>query len=133
MTLTQTISMLRDQDRDTLTATGLNYATSSEAGMTNLVIKGLPVAPGLSRDTVDLLLRLPLGFPDTAPDMFWVSPFLTTAAGATIPGTEMHEVHVGQTWQRWSRHTAQQWRPGVDNLETYLAYVRRCLRLAGGR
>lgn len=133
MTLTPTISMLREQDRDTLTATGLSYATSGEAGMTNLVLKGFPVPPGLSTDKVDLLLRLPLGFPDAAPDMFWVSPALTTTAGVTIPGTELPETHVGRTWQRWSRHIAQQWRPGVDNLETYLAYVRRCLRLAGGR
>lgn len=133
MSLTQTIAMLREQDRDTLTATGLSYVTSSEAGMTNLVLKGFPVPPGLSMDRVDLLLRLPLGFPDAAPDMFWVSPVLATSAGASIPGTELHEPHVGRTWQRWSRHIAQQWRPGIDNLETYLAYVRRCLRLAAGR
>jgi hypothetical protein len=133
MTRTRTISMLREQDRDTLTATGLTYATSGDGGMTNLVLKGFAVAPGLSAEKVDLLLRLPLGFPDAAPDMFWVSPSLKTDVGAQIPGTELLEPYVGRTWQRWSRHIAQQWRPGIDNLETYLAYVRRCLRLAGGR
>jgi hypothetical protein len=133
MTMTQAISMLREQDRDTLAATGLSYATSGDGGMTNLILKGFPVSPGLSTEKVDLLLRLPLGFPDAAPDMFWVYPSLKTEAGGQIPGTELLESHVGRTWQRWSRHIAQQWRPGIDNLETYLAYVRRCLRLAGGR
>lgn len=132
MTMSPTISMMREQDRETLTATGLNYATSGDGGMTNLVLKGFVVAPGLSAENVDLLLRLPLGFPDAAPDMFWVYPCLKTAAGTLIPGTELLEAYVGRTWQRWSRHIAQQWRPGIDNLETYLAYVRRCLRLAGG-
>lgn len=133
MTVTPALSMLREQDRDTLVATGLNYATSGDGAMTSLVLKEFPVPPGLSTDKVDLLLRLPLGFPDASPDMFWVSPTLRTEAGAQIPGTELLEPHIGRTWQRWSRHIAQQWRPGVDNLETYLAYVRRCLRLAGGR
>ncbi|MGH1564561.1 E2/UBC family protein [Mumia sp. DW29H23] len=131
--MTETLSMLRQQDRDTLTATGLSYAASGDGGMTNLVLKNFAVAPGLSTDRVDLLLRLPLGFPDAAPDMFWVSPSLKTEAGIPIAGTEMLEPYVGRNWQRWSRHIAQHWRPGIDNLETYLAYVRQCLRLAGGR
>jgi len=51
----------------------------------------------------------------------------------TIPGTETREIHLGRSWQRWSRHIQGQWRPGIDNLATYLAYVRRCLDRAGGR
>ena len=74
-----------------------------------------------------LLLRLPPGFPDATPDMFWVDPPLHTAEGATIPGTESIEQHAGRSWQRWSRHIQGQWRPGIDNLATYMFYVRRCL------
>lgn len=132
MTSTPTVSRLRAQDRETLEATELSFGLSSEAGMTALVLKDFPVPPGLSSGHVDLLLRLPVGFPDATPDMFWVSPSLTTAAGSQLPGTDVTEAHVGRTWQRWSRHIAQQWRPGIDNLETYLAYVRRCLRHAVG-
>src|SRR5688572_10052044 len=101
--------MLREQDRQTLEATGLAYAATVEAGFVNLVITDFPTPPGLSTEKVDLLLRLPPGFPDAGPDMFWVSPTLTTSSVTQIPGTETTESHVGRTWQRWSRHIAQQW------------------------
>jgi Prokaryotic E2 family E len=132
MIATQTASPLRDQDREALEVAGLAYATVAEPGFTNLVISNFPLPPGLSTDKADVLFRLPLGFPDATPDMFWVSPALQTSAGNQIPGTEMTENHVGRSWQRWSRHIAVQWRPGIDNLGTYLAYVRQCLRQAGG-
>lgn len=130
---TQTASLLRDQDREALDVAGLDHATVAEPGFTNVVISGFPLPPGLSTDKADVLLRLPLGFPDATPDMFWVSPALRTSTGTQIPGTEMTENHVGRSWQRWSRHIAGQWRPGIDNLGTYLAYVRQCLRQVGGR
>jgi hypothetical protein len=129
---TEVVSVLREQDKEFLEATGLTYAVTVEGGFANVVLEQINTAPGLAPPTTDLLLRLPFGFPDAAPDMFWVAPHVTTVGSGQIPGTEQTENWVGRPWQRWSRHIAQQWRPGVDNLETYLAYVRRCLRQAGG-
>lgn len=129
---TELTSVLREQDKEFLDSTGLTYTVSVDPGFANVVLENLPTPPGLGPDQVDLLLRLPFGFPDAAPDMFWVAPHVTTISGAQVPGTELTEPYVGRTWQRWSRHIAQQWRPGIDNLETYLGYVRRCLRQAGG-
>lgn len=124
-------AVLRERDQKFLDDSGLAYTVTFEGGFANVVIENFCTAPGLSPEAVDLLLRLPFGFPDAAPDMFWVAPNIT-ASGGRIPGTEAMETWAGRSWQRWSRHIAQQWRPGVDNLETYLAYVRRCLRQAGG-
>lgn len=124
--------MLREQDRQFLDSTGLTYTSTVDGGFANVVIQNISTAPGLSPDKVDLLLRLPFGFPDAAPDMFWLAPNVTTTEGGQIPGTAVAETWADRPWQRWSRHIAQQWRPGVDNLETYLAYVRRCLRQASG-
>jgi hypothetical protein len=121
---------LREQDRTFLDSTGLGYTVEVADGFVSVVLDQFP-APGLTPDRVDVLVRLPFGFPDATPDMFWVSPALT-ANGAAIPGTESTENYLGRSWQRWSRHIGGQWRPGVDNLETYLAYVRRALALAGG-
>jgi hypothetical protein len=123
--------VLREQDQEFLASTGLTFKIVVDGGFANVIIDNYSTAPGLSPDKVDLLLRLPFGFPDAAPDMFWLSPNATTIGGGQIPGTEISETWVARPWQRWSRHIAQQWRPGVDNLETYLAYVRRCLRQAG--
>lgn len=129
---TEVMSVLREQDKEFLDSAGLTYTVSVDAGFANLVIETFPTAPGLSPDRVDLLLRLPFGFPDAAPDMFWLAPHVTTASGAQVPGADVTETFEDRPWQRWSRHIAQQWRPGIDNLETYLGYVRRCLRQAGG-
>ena len=130
---TEAATLLRERDLEFLEASGLTYATVIEGGFVNLVVEKFPSTPGLSPDTFDLLLRLPFGFPDAAPDMFWVAPNLSSTDGVPIPGTESIETYIGRQWQRWSRHIAQQWRPGIDNLETFFGYVRRCLRQAGGQ
>jgi hypothetical protein len=124
--------VLRAQDREFLESVGLTYTVTVDGGFADVVIADFRTGTCLRPDKVELLLRLPFGFPDASPDMFWLAPAVSRADGARIPGTEVVETHIGRQWQRWSRHIAQQWRPGVDNLETYLAYVRRCLRQAGG-
>jgi hypothetical protein len=124
------LAVLSEQDQTYLDSTGLSSTVEVADGFANVVLAEFP-APGLTPDKVDLLVRLPFGFPDATPDMFWVSPALTFN-GAAIPGTESTENYLGRSWQRWSRHIGGQWRPGIDNLETYLAYVRRALGLAGG-
>lgn len=125
--------MLRPADAATLDDLGLPCEFVAEAGFTMLQINNYPVGSGLAPERATMLLRLPPGFPDATPDMFWFDPPLTTTIGAAIPGTELREIHLGRSWQRWSRHIQGQWRPGVDNLATYMAYVRRCLDQAGGR
>jgi Prokaryotic E2 family E len=124
------VAVFREQDQTFLDSLGLTHTVEVADGFVNLVLADFPT-PGLDPDTVDLLLRLPFGFPDATPDMYWVSPALTANRSA-IAGTEVTETYVGRSWQRWSRHIGGQWRPGVDNLETYLAYVRRALAMAGG-
>lgn len=125
--------MLRPDDAATLEQLGLPHQVTAESGFVLVQIGEFPFGAGLNPQAGTLLLRLPPGFPDATPDMFWISPAVRTAAGASVPGTELTEQHAGNSWQRWSRHIQSQWRPGVDNLATYLAYVRRCLDLAGGR
>jgi hypothetical protein len=93
------------------------------------VRKGIVVPTGLAPPTVDLLLKLPAGFPTAAPDMFWVTPALQLEGGRVPRGCGSAEQYNGRCWQRWSRHIAADWRPGIDGLGTYLAYVRRCLAL----
>ena len=125
--------MLRSQDTEVLDGLGRPYTTQLEPGFVNVVISGYPTGAGLQPERTDILVRLPLGFPDTTPDMFWCDPPVSTTTGGTIPGTEARETYAGRTWQRWSRHIQGQWRPGIDNLGTYLAYIRRCVDLADGR
>jgi hypothetical protein len=125
--------MLRPADDAVVDEFGLPYEVGQDGAFVTVIIRGFPMPAGLQPRSSNLLLRLPPGFPDAAPDMFWLEPFVAGPGGAVIPGTEQREFHLGSTWQRWSRHIGSGWRPGIDNLGTYLAYIRRCLDQAAGR
>lgn len=103
---------------------GLVYEAIVEGGMTCVVIKSWQLPAGYDREASDLLLRLPAGFPDVAPDMWWFAPAVKLDSGAAIQATEVVEAHLSRGWQRWSRHFQPgQWRSGVDGLESFLALI----------
>lgn len=127
--------MLRLADQAALEERGLTYNTVLDPdGFVALTVEFPNLPTGLVPSTATMLIRLPPGFPDAGPDMFYFDPPLRAASGATVLGTEATWTDPGgRVWQRWSRHIGAQWRPGVDNLATYLAYIRRCLDVASGR
>lgn len=96
-------------------------------------LSSVALPPGLSAPSADVLLRLAPLYPDVPPDMWWVSPALTTARGAVIPATEYREMYRGREWQRWSRHLdASKWLAGIDGLESYIALLVTELHAAAG-
>ena len=108
-----------------------NYQWSAlpEGGYVCLVVPGFRIPPGYQQSSSDLLVRLPPGFPDAQPDMWWFDPPLRIAAsGAMPPNTDVTESYVSRTWQRWSRHfPAGAWRPGRSGVESYLTLIRKDL------
>jgi hypothetical protein len=124
--------LLRARDIARLEKLGQPYSITLEGDTICVVLVGYELPGGLSVDQADLLMRLPRGFPDVAPDMFWLNPALRTAAGAQIAGTESIEVHLNRSWQRWSRHFAPLWRSGIDDMASLLAMIRKSLADAGG-
>jgi hypothetical protein len=119
--------MLLPEDEAWLAAHGYTYAVTDEGDGTHLVLVGVVLPVGLHPGTVDILVILPKGFSDVGPDMFWCSPDVTRVGGGAILGAEVRHQEGGRDWQRWSRHIGGDWRPGVDNLGTYVAYVLRAL------
>lgn len=98
------------------------------SGVTCVLFPGWKLGPGYAPDCADMLLRLPAGYPDVQPDMWWFSPDVRLQSGKAIPAIEVKESHLGRQWQRWSRHlNGGQWRSGVDGLESYLAIIRQDL------
>ena len=107
----------------------LHHEVHLEAGMTCVVLPGWRIPAGYDRPTADLLLRLPAGYPDLAPDMWWFDPAVLLEGGGRIEATQTTERHLGRIWQRWSRHFQPgQWRSGVDCLESFVALIREDLR-----
>lgn len=90
-----------------------------------LVLRGIRLAPGrYNHEVVDVLVKIPPGYPVTLLDMFWVFPALRYADGRTPQAADTYESHEGRSWQRFSRHLPPgSWRPGIDSLRTFLPRV----------
>ena len=88
-----------------------------------LVISDYLLPAGFTPNRVQLLMKLPPGFPDAAPDMFWVRPAVRTADGC-LPRSTCNERLLGKEWQRFSWHLAPgAWTPGVSSLRDFLRCV----------
>jgi hypothetical protein len=116
--------VLAEADAQFLKSEGLHYEVIPDGQMLALIIRGYALPAGYEPRVVDLLLWLPSGFPDAAPDMFWTHPVVTYVTGGDPPATQRRLEFNGRTWQRWSRHLALGWRPGLDNLQTYMRLIR---------
>ncbi len=119
--------MLVSDDEAFLQSTAWRYETKRDGEFVCLTIYDYPLPDGYARTQADLLLRLPGGFPDAAPDMFWFCPEVLYQGGGVPPATGDRFQYDGRVWQRWSRHLAIAWRPGIDNLQTYLRLIRNDL------
>lgn len=101
---------------------------SEEGSAINLVFPNYPIPPGYNCFATDLLIRVPLAYPDAGPDMFWTNPALLLANGSMPQCGELIEIHIGKPWRRFSWHSS--WRPNTDNLHGYLHFVRHRLERA---
>jgi len=87
------------------------------------------VPSGYTRRATELLLKIPMSYPNGRPDMFWTSEDLKLKDGRIPQNADLIESVQGTSWRRFSWHP-QNWNPGVDNLRTYLEFVNN--RLAKG-
>lgn len=101
------------------------HQVQADGGMTCIVFPAWPLPSGYVPAAADLLVRLPAGYPDLPPDMWWFSPAVRLASGRGIQAADVTEQHLGRPWQRWSRHFQPgQWQSGLDGLENFMALVR---------
>ena len=122
--------VLPEIDIEFLLGKGFQFEERQASGEVYLIIHDYPLPPSYTPQRCDLLLKLPAGYPNTNPDMFWTSPAVKLTTGAAPIAAQVMEVHNGRTWQRWSRHTTS-WRAGVDSLRTKLRAVQ--IELEKGR
>lgn len=124
------VEVLGEEDVAYLTSKGYDAEATQVDGLVHLVIRNFPFPAQYTPNASDLLLRLPPNFPSAKPDMFWTFPHVRLSTGAYPQTADCFDVqYLGRQWQRWSRHfAADQWRPGTDNLKTYLGTIRRELQ-----
>jgi hypothetical protein len=116
---------LPEQDSRFLEEKGIEFEAAVDSGMLCVTLKRFRLPDGYEPRDVDLLLRLPAGYPDASPDMFWIQPAVRLLKTGSYPAAaDQMEHHLGRTWQRFSRHLAPGvWRPGADTLQAYLALI----------
>lgn len=115
--LAQEIEQLRNQ--------GHAVETYEDSGLILLVLKGYPLPLGYNKTTTNMLLKIPLSYPNGNIDMFWTDPDLLLQESNGQANTTPETILGGQ-WLRYSWHP-QKWNPGVDNLFTFLEFVNRRL------
>jgi hypothetical protein len=93
----------------------------------NIVIPEFPTGPEFSYPTTTVLLRVPRAYPDAGLDMFWTDLSLTLAGGGIPQNAEVHERYMERDWRRFSWHH-NGWNAAINNLHSYLEFVRRRFR-----
>ncbi|OWU67596.1 multiubiquitin domain-containing protein [Phaeobacter sp. 22II1-1F12B] len=114
-------------DQTFLVDHGYQFDVVQEGRETGIILKSLELPEGkFNVEAADILVLLPAGYPDCAPDMFYASPNLTLANGQVPKACTVQHTFAGRVWQRWSRHN-NAWRPGIDGLRTMVARIKTAL------
>lgn len=122
---TQAQALIPEIDTEFLAEKDFRFTASEGGGSLYVIIGDYILPPPYSPQSVELLIKLPPGYPSAKPDMFWTSPDVKLPGGSWPKSCEHHEDHFGRDWQRWSRHFPDgRWRPGTDSLRTYMAAIR---------
>jgi hypothetical protein len=116
---------LPEQDEVYLQEKQYHWELIPDAGEQLLIVRGYELPAGkYTPSVVDLLIRIPAGYPAHNPDMFFIVQVVQRVDG-TAPTAVTPTTINGATWHQWSRHYPPGlWRPGIDGLETYLHAIR---------
>ncbi len=117
----QQVELLRQQ--------GHNLDVVEADGWINIILHAHPLPQGYNRQATEVLIKLPLAFPNGRPDMFWTEPELRLQDGRTPRNADPIETAMGKQWRRFSYHPSS-WNPGTDDLATYIEFVNAGLHKA---
>jgi hypothetical protein len=123
--------VLPAEDRTYLQEQAIAFEEVADGSTKAVVLKGwsLPAAH-FDVGAADILILLPPAYPDCAPDMFYLMPWVRLAASQRYPNAaDQPHAFAGKTWQRWSRHN-NAWRPGIDGIWTMVRRIERALEIA---
>ncbi len=124
------MSHLPRRCRNYLNEKSLAFSESFDNGTAAVVIDPWTLPPDkYDHDEVALLLLLSNGYPDAAPNMFHVYPWIRIRGCSDwLNSANVSQRHSGTFWQRWSRYWSD-WHPGIDGIQTWLLKVRHALEI----
>lgn len=115
-----------DREVKELREKGFSVVPSVSLKVVMLIIDSYPLPAGWSKNTTQLMLKLPVSYPNGKPDMFWTDEDLLLANGDVPHKGDVIEEVDGRKWRRFSWHP-KSWTPGRDDIHTFLAFVDRRL------
>lgn len=125
------MSFLPPKDREYLVGKGISFEEHEDGGQKAIILKQHRLPDGrFDANKADILILLPSGYPDAAPDMFHLLPWVKLSNSNRYPRAADQPVSFkGECWQRWSRHSAE-WRPGADGIWTMIKRVEQAIEAA---
>lgn len=112
-----------EQDKAFLDEKGYQYSLTRSASGWYLLISNFSFPDAYDHSSADVLINIVDGYPDSKLDMFYTIPDVKLKNGNWPQNCTEHVVFNEKSWQQWSRHT--QWRPGIDNLRTFISSIVR--------
>lgn len=124
-------NFLPEADREYFAAKGIVFEEFDKEGKKAVIVRRWPLPPGrFDAAAADVLIILPPGYPDVAPDMFYLFPWIRLMPAKTLPKAADQPLDFdGQRWQRWSRHNTE-WRPGIDGMWTMMKRIEHAIQNA---
>lgn len=127
------MGFLPPKDREYLRDNKIQFEECEEKGEKAIIFKSYPLPNGkFDANEVDILVKLPSGYPNAKPDMFHLLPWVKLSSNDCYPRKADSSVKFNdEDWQRWSRHDFENpWRPGLDGIWTMLNLIKHALEEA---
>ncbi len=104
---------------------GCETEVHEDSSLTIVIFKKFPLPKGYNMEATDVLIKVPLSYPNGQLDMFWTEPNLRLASANGQTATSVEQI-LGRQWLRFSWHP-QKWNPGRDNILTFVEFINRRL------
>lgn len=104
-------------------ATGIHVDVVDEENRVLVVLRDVPLPPGLRVTTTDILFITDKQYPLSALDMFWTDVAVVWNDGTVPRSAETIETYLGRTWRRFSWHSKGTSAPTRNHLLDHYALV----------
>ena len=82
-----------------------------------ILFKEFKLPSGWNRDVTEILVNIPVGYPSTPPDNFFVPVGLRLASGGLPTNYTESTTLIGRQWGQFSYHVDGEWHPSANLLE----------------
>lgn len=117
---------LPEEDITYLQSKGIDFEIIDRPNGLDIILKDYNISDNFTTDKVDVLVKVPAGYPMAQLDMFWVHPEVyVKSTGLKPPQADVMENIDNLNWQRFSRH--YRWET-TFTLATHINVINKSLR-----